>query len=151
MHNRICLCLTAAVLLAAGARCPAQAGEGSRPASSNVRGAEYPRIHADGRITFQFQAPTARSVQVQPGPAGGVDSGLGKGPFDMVRGQDGVWSVTVPAGIPGFHYYWLLVDGVAVNDPSSETYFGYHKQTSGVEVPEPPRRTCNGSSLSMKH
>src|SRR5262249_4411 len=32
--------------------------------------------------------------------------------------------------------YWLLVDGVAVNDPASETYFGYGKQTSGVEVPE---------------
>jgi enterochelin esterase family protein len=38
--------------------------------------------------------------------------------------------------VPGFHYYWLLVDGVAVNDPASETYFGYGKETSGVEVPE---------------
>src|SRR5262249_18423118 len=38
--------------------------------------------------------------------------------------------------VPGFHYYWLLVDGVAVNDPGSETYFGYGKPTSGVEVPE---------------
>ena len=37
---------------------------------------------------------------------------------------------------PGFHYYWLLVDGVAVNDPGSETFFGYGKPTSGVEVPE---------------
>jgi enterochelin esterase family protein len=28
------------------------------------------------------------------------------------------------------------VDGVAVNDPGSETFFGYGKETSGVEVPE---------------
>src|SRR5262249_27743452 len=27
-------------------------------------------------------------------------------------------------------------DGVAVNDPGSETFFGYGRQTSGVEVPE---------------
>jgi len=26
--------------------------------------------------------------------------------------------------------------GGAANDPSSETYFGYGRQTSGVEVPE---------------
>jgi enterochelin esterase-like enzyme len=28
------------------------------------------------------------------------------------------------------------MDGVVVNDPASETYFGYGKPTSGVEVPE---------------
>lgn len=54
----------------------------------------------------------------------------------MERGEGGIWTVTTPPVVPGFHYYWLLVDGVAVNDPASETYFGYGKQTSGVEVPE---------------
>ena len=29
------------------------------------------------------------------------------------------------------------MDGVAVNDPGSETYFGWARHTSGVEVPEP--------------
>jgi enterochelin esterase-like enzyme len=105
----------------------------SRPATSNVPEAEFPRIHADLRVTFRVSAPDAQKVQVQPG---GADSGLGKGPFDMERDEDGVWSVTTPPAVPGFHYYWLLVDGVAVNDPASETYFGYGKQTSGVEVPE---------------
>jgi enterochelin esterase-like enzyme len=108
--------------------------ENSTPASSNVRGAEYPRIHADLRVTFRLEAPTAHTVQVQPG---GDGNGLGAGPFDMQRDAAGVWSVTTPPAVPGFHYYWLLVDGVAVNDPGSETYFGYGKPTSGVEVPEP--------------
>jgi enterochelin esterase-like enzyme len=106
----------------------------SRPATSNVRDAAYPRVHPDLRVTFRVAAPSAQKVQLQPG---GNENGLGAGPFDMERDAEGVWSVTTQPAVPGLHYYWLLVDGVAVNDPSSDTYFGYGKQTSGVEVPEP--------------
>jgi enterochelin esterase-like enzyme len=109
------------------------ADDGSVPATSNVPRAEYPRIHRDRRVTFRLKAPDARKVQVQPG---GTDNGLRKGPFEMTRADDGTWEVTTPPAVPGFHYYWLIVDGVAVNDPASETYFGYGKETSGVEVPE---------------
>jgi enterochelin esterase-like enzyme len=105
----------------------------SRPASSNVLNAQYPRVHADGRVTFRFVAPSAQKVQLQPG---GADNGLGKGPIDMIRDEKGAWTITTPPAVPGFHYYWFLVDGVIVNDPSSETYFGWGRQTSGVEVPE---------------
>jgi len=104
------------------------------PASSNVRGAAYPQIHADRRVTFQLKAPTARTVELMPG---GGANGLGKGPFPMVRSADGVWSVTIGPAQPGFHYYWLLVDGVPVNDPSSETFFGWGRQSSGIDVPDP--------------
>lgn len=68
-------------------------------------------------------------------PGGGVN-GLGKGPFPMTKGEDGIWSVTIGPADPGFHYYWLLVDGVAVNDPSSETFFGWARQSSGIDVPD---------------
>ena len=54
----------------------------------------------------------------------------------MTKGADGTWSVTTPPSVPGFHYYWFVLNGVAVNDPASETYFGYGKETSGIEVPE---------------
>jgi len=64
----------------------------------------------DRRITFMLKAPDAAGVQV----AGG--DGLGPGQFPMTKGTDGTWSVTTP--------------------PRSETYFGYGKETSGVEVPE---------------
>ncbi len=111
--------------------------DGAQPAVTNVRGAEFPRVCPDGRVTFRVNAPTAQKVQVQPGAGGGVDGGMGTGPSDMVRDAQGFWTVTTPPGVPGFHYYWLLVDGVPVNDPSSETFFGYNKQTSGVEIPEP--------------
>jgi len=28
-----------------------------------------------------------------------------------------------PPAVPGFHYYWFVVDGLNVNDPASYTYF----------------------------
>ncbi len=61
----------------------------------------------------------------------------GKSPYEMQRTDDGTWTVSIPPPVPGFHYYWLVVDGVAVNDPASETFYGYGKPTSGIEVPEP--------------
>lgn len=119
-----------AISIVTCALCLAQTPDVSTPAASNVPGAEYPEIHPDLRITFRVTAPGAQKVQVEGG------DGLGKGPFDMVRGEKGVWTVTIPPAQPGFHYYWLLVDGLRVNDPSSRTYFGYSRETSGVEVPD---------------
>src|SRR5262249_32499067 len=33
-------------------------------------------------------------------------------------------------------YYWFTVDGVKVNDPASCTYFGYGRETSGIDIQE---------------
>ena len=108
----------------------AQNEEDSAPATSNVRGGQSPSVYPDGSVIFTLKAPDATSVQV----AGG--DGLGKGPFPMTKGDDGVWSVKTPPAVPGFHYYWFVLNGVQVNDAGSETYFGYGKETSGVEIPE---------------
>ena len=40
-----------------------QADEG-KPASTNVGNSGYPRVHADGRVTFRLKAPDANKVQV---------------------------------------------------------------------------------------
>src|ERR1700722_19409254 len=106
--------------------------DGSVPAPSNVRGAEYPRVYPDLRVAFRLKAPDAKQVQLQPG---GDDNGLGKGPIEMVRAADGMWGVTLPPVVPGFHYYWFLVDGAIVNDPASETFFGWARESSGIEEP----------------
>ena len=121
----------ALVLLAAVQIESARAADQSSPAATNVPGAPTPSIHADRSITFTLKAPDARTVQV----AGG--DGLGAGPFPMTKDAEGTWSVTTPPAVPGFHYYWFVLDGVSVNDPSSRAFFGYGKETSGVEVPEP--------------
>jgi enterochelin esterase family protein len=54
----------------------------------------------------------------------------------MDRDPDGVWTITTPPAVPGFHYYWFVVDGVPVNDPGSEAFFGYGRECSGIEIPE---------------
>jgi enterochelin esterase-like enzyme len=107
--------------------------ENTKSAPTNLPGNDFPRIHPDLSVTFCIPLPSATSVQLMPG---GDENGLGKGPFEMQKDDHGNWWVTIPPGVPGFHYYWLLVDGVAVNDPTSDTFAGYGKPTSGIDVPE---------------
>jgi enterochelin esterase family protein len=88
-------------------------------------GQDYPRVHADRSVTFQLKAPDAQKVQVRLGKL-----------YDMEKGADGVWTVTLPPQVVGFHYYYLFVDGVQVSDPASETFYGVGRQSSAIEIPE---------------
>lgn len=82
-------------------------------------------------MTFRLKAPEAGKVQVF------TNFGLGSGgPWDMQRGDNGLWTLTSPPVVSGFHYYALLVDGVPMNDPGSDVFFGTGKPTSGIEVPD---------------
>jgi enterochelin esterase family protein len=105
----------------------------SKPAPSGVRGSQYPRLNANGTVTFRVSAKEARQVQVAPRGAG---NGLGDSPLAMTQDAKGVWTVTAPVR-PGFHYYQLLVDGFPANDPASRTFFGWGQESSGLEVPDP--------------
>jgi enterochelin esterase-like enzyme len=106
-----------------------QVADDSKPAMSNVLNAQYPRVYPDGRASFRLVAPNAGKVQVA-GP-------MAAAPVDMTKGADGIWTVTIPPPVPGFHYYWFVVDGLQVNDPTSDTFFGYGRPTSGIEIPTP--------------
>jgi enterochelin esterase-like enzyme len=100
------------------------------PASTNLPGSEFPRIAPDLSATFRLKAPEAKLVKLEGG------AGLVRAPLEMTRGGDGTWSVTTPPAVPGFHYYWFTVDGLRVNDGGSRLYFGWGRDTSGIEVPE---------------
>ena len=102
------------------------AQDGAKPAATNVPGAQYPLVYPDRRVTFQLKAPDANKVQVHLGQT-----------FDMTKAEDGTWSVTTSPLVVGFHYYSLVIDGVEVNDPASQTFFGSDHQSSGIEIPEP--------------
>lgn len=39
----------------------------SKPASTNVQDAQYPRVTSDLRAIFRIRAPEARKVQINPG------------------------------------------------------------------------------------
>jgi enterochelin esterase-like enzyme len=95
-----------------------------RPAETNVRSAKYPQVLPDGRAVFHIKAPEAQKVQLD----------LGK-KYDMSKNSDGTWEITTDSLSEGFHYYSLIIDGVAVADPSSETFYGMGRMASGIEVP----------------
>lgn len=121
-------CLFFSLLLAQQAG--AQTAEEFKPASSNLPGAEFPKISSDLSVSLQLKAPDAAKVQV----AGALTPDQRK-LIDMTKDAKGNWNVIVPKVVPGFHYYWFVVDGVQVNDPGSDTYFGYNKPTGGIEIP----------------
>src|SRR6201996_2764215 len=103
--------------------------DNSYPASTNIPGAEYPRIHADGSVTFRIQANQAQRVQLL--------MELGQSVYEMTKAADGLWEVTTKPLLPGFHYYAISVDGFVSNDPGSRVFFAARKEVSGLEVPAP--------------
>ncbi len=107
--------------------CHAQSSGGFEPASTNVWGAEYPRVDSTGRAEFRIKAPDATTVKLN----------FWSNPkMDMVKQPDGFWTATTPPLVPGFHYYTLIIDGVEVSDPGSHSFFGGGKDASGIEIPE---------------
>lgn len=95
-------------------------------ASTNVPEAAYPCVAPDSRATFKISAPEAKDVKVDI---------CGK-KYDMVKDENGVWTGTTDPLVEGFHYYFLVIDGVSVIDPASETFYGCGKECSGIEIPE---------------
>jgi enterochelin esterase-like enzyme len=108
--------------------CVAQDAGDFTPASTNVWGAQYPRVASDGRVEIRVRAAEATKVRLN----------FWSGPkIDMTKQADGFWSVITPPLVPGLHYYTLVIDGAEVSDPGSQAFFGGGKHASAVEVPEP--------------
>ena len=94
------------------------------PAATNIRSAAYPQILPDNRVVFRINAPEADKVQIDLGRK-----------YDMEKDSSGTWTVTTDSISRGFHYYSLLLDGMAVADPTSETFYGMGRMASGIEIP----------------
>ncbi|MEO8596931.1 MAG: alpha/beta hydrolase-fold protein [Candidatus Solibacter sp.] len=99
----------------------------AHPSPYNFPGVQFPRIEADSRVTFRFVAPAAQKVQVS----------IVNVSFDMVKGADGAWTYTSEPQAPGFHNYWMVVDGAIVLDPGTNSFIGYGHMCNGFEIPEP--------------
>ncbi|MCR4568822.1 MAG: esterase [Bacteroidales bacterium] len=96
------------------------------PASTNTPGREYPKINPDLSVEFQVQAPEAQEVAVDI--CGKV--------YPMQREGDGPWKVVTDSLEPGFHYYFLVVDGMRLSDPNSQLFFGTGVDASAIDIPE---------------
>ncbi len=130
------LCLALLLILSASGNGFAQIGQASadfnavgkaHPSPYNVYGAQFPRIEADARVTFQFRAPDAAKVQVS----------INNKPYDMVKGADGNWTYTSEPQDLGYHNYWMIVDGAMVLDPATYGFIGYSHMCNGFEIPDP--------------
>ena len=108
--------------------CCAQESGDFQPASTNVWGAEYPRVDSAGRVQVRVKAPDATKVKLN----------FWSGPkLDMEKQTGRILDRYDLTLVPGLHYYTLIVDGAEVSDTNSHAFFGGGKYTSMVEVPEP--------------
>ncbi len=123
MKRTLLLAVFASALLSAGAW--GQPPADCKPNALNIPNAPYPCIFPDSRVTFRVNAPDAQKVSVRLGPG-----------FPMTKEPDGLWYVTTPPQVVGFHYYTISIDGAVVADPATRTFFGSGFDNSGIEVPE---------------
>ena len=75
---------------------------------------------------FRVNAPQAQQVQID----------LGGTKYDMTKSERGAWTVTTKPQVPGFHYYSLIIDGVSVADPASQSFYGCSRWSSAIEMKE---------------
>jgi enterochelin esterase-like enzyme len=132
------------IVLSIGGICLAQTGQVSinsnavgtaHPSPYNLFGAKYPYIETDSRVTFCFDAPNAKKVQVS----------IANVAYDMIKGNDGVWTYTSEPQDKGYHNYWMIVDGAIVLDPATNAFIGYNHMCNGFEIPDP-----DGSFYELK-
>ncbi len=75
---------------------------------------QSPEVHEDGRVTFRIAAPRADSVKVN-----GSWMSFGEN-TTLVKGDSGIWEVTVGPLAPELYAYSFTVDGVKTLDPSNK-------------------------------
>jgi enterochelin esterase family protein len=92
-----------------------------------------PEVNADHTVTFRLRAPQASAVDL----VGEVLQG--KGPQRMVKGSDGVWTITIGPLPPEIWIYNFRIEGVDLPDPANISIMpraaGTGAISSFVEVP----------------
>jgi enterochelin esterase family protein len=103
-------------------------------AQQGARRTVSPEVLPDRRITFRVSAPKAAEVVLRFGE-GAPQS------HPMAKGEEGVWSVTIPAVEPEIYIYSFLIDGAKTIDLANPmAKIGATVDASVVEIPgDPPR------------
>jgi len=116
------------------------------PASTNIPGIQYPQILPDNRVVFRIKAPEAHRLVVD----------LGK-KYEMIKDTGGYWILTTDPIVEGFHYYSLIIDGIPVVDPASQSFYGMGRMASGIDIPDKdmdfyqPRNVPHGQVRSVNY
>lgn len=124
--NRLLIAFLALAFVSACAEPQGDKTDGPVSASTNAPGCEYPKVNPDLSVEFRVVAPDADEVAVD----------ICNKVYPMSRNSEGVWTVTADPQEPGFHYYFLVIDGKRVSDPSSRHFYGCGTMASGIDIPE---------------
>ena len=76
--------------------------------------AASPIVNPDYTVTFNLNAPNAKNVKISAQFAPKTD---------MIKGENGVWTITLGPVAPDIYPYCFEVDGVAVMDPQCPDWF----------------------------
>lgn len=129
-HNKISICTLIAVAICSQTLAQGNINEvfpeGSKAPVTNINRNSYPRILKDNSVMFRINAPSAQHIQID----------LGGKKYDMIRTDNGKWNITTQPQMPGFHYYSVIIDGLLVADPASESFYGCSRMSSAIEIPE---------------
>ncbi len=73
-----------------------------------------PVVNKDNTVTFNYRNEKAKDVKVDVQFAGR---------HDMVKGENGIWSLTLGPAAPDMYPYCFIVDGVSIMDPQNPDWF----------------------------
>ena len=105
-------------------------GIGYKPAPGDYHSSAVssPLVSMMGAVTFNLQAPNAKEVL--------LSSQFLKEPVPMVKGRNGLWSLTVTPEKRDIYPYNFIVDGVTISDPLNKDIFPNENfKASLVEIP----------------
>ncbi len=100
---------------------PQRNKEGLNPFGTRVIS---PEVHDDQTVTFRLMAPNATIVTVTGTMFVGAEAGKN---VPLIKGANGLWSLTIGPLVPDIYIYSLQVDGVRIVDPNN-TVTGYAAQ-----------------------
>ncbi len=87
-----------------------------------------PLVSMAGAVTFNLQAPNAKEVL--------LSSQFLNEPVPMVKGRNGLWTLTVTPEKRDIYPYNFIVDGVSISDPLNKDIFPNENfKASLVEIP----------------
>ena len=76
---------------------------------------ESHEVQKDNKVTFRYFAPNAKEVKVSTQLAAGAQS--------MIKGDSGVWTITLGPVKPDMYPYNFQVDGIQIADPRNSIIF----------------------------
>ena len=88
-------------------------------------------VNPDNTVTFSISAPQAKNVKI---------SAQFAPKQDMVKGENGVWSITLGPVAPDIYPYCFEVDGIGVMDPQCPDWFpneGFKNSMIDIRGKEP--------------